>query len=344
MQAGDADAIQALNRAVEVHPGSGLASVLRRRELGEYAGYAGMLRRVRGLREAGARLELVGASVCGEPLLCVALGPRDAPASTLVAGLHPMEWIGIETALTLLEAAVCDPPSDRQLIAFPMANPDGVLKVESLLLRGRRRFVRHNARGVDLNRNFPSFWGGSKLANRLLRKTFAPGSGPSSEPEVKAITGRVATEAVDRALSLHSFGGVVLFPYGAMRELAANHEDLAAWARQIAMAADPGRPYRAVQSARWVPGFTASGMELDWFYDRFSAVSLLIECSRGGVLPGLKRLAHCVDPFAWFNPRDVELTAKTVAEAALPFLRGDPLDAVRGSRPAAPSTQSRIQP
>ncbi len=344
MEAAEDDAIRALNRAVETHPGSGLARALRRRELGDYAGYAGTLRRVRALREAGARLELVGSSVRGQPLLCVAMGPPAAPVSALVAGLHPMEWIGIETTLTLLEAAAQEPPTERQLIAFPIANPDGVSKVEADLLGGKRRFVRHNARGVDLNRNFPSFWDGSKLASRLLRRTFAPGSGPSSEPEVRAITSRLASEEVDRALSLHSFGGVVLFPYGAMRELAVDHADLAAWARRVAMAADPGRPYRAVQSARWVPGFTASGMELDWFYDRFNAVSLLIECSRGGVLPGLKRLAHCVDPFAWFNPRDVAATAKTIAAAALPFLRGDPLHGIRGRGRVAPPTQSRIQP
>ncbi len=321
----NAGARAALESAIAGHPAPDLAELLSRRGLGAYGDYAATLRRILALADGGAGIELLGQSVHGQPLVCVRIGPPDAPVSALLAGLHPTEWIGIETGLRILENCLGEPASDRQLVAFPLANPDGVLQVQDNLLRGIRRFVRHNARGVDLNRNFPSFWGANTLAQRVLRRTFAGGSGPASEPEVRAIVQRLSSLPVDRALSLHSFGGVVLFPYGAMRTRPVEHAALEAWARRVAAAARPKRGYRAVQSARWVPGFTARGMELDYFHEHFGALSLLIECSKGGVLADPWRPSVWTEPFAWFNPTDLEATVGPVARAALPFLAGDPL-------------------
>jgi hypothetical protein len=102
-------------------------------------------------------------------------------------------------------------------------------------------------------------------------------------------------------------------------------DELRGWARAVAKAADPKRGYRAVQSSRWVPGFTAPGMELDWFYDSFGALSLLIECSRGG--QGWPRLTpgKLLEPFAWFNPEQPADVAKPIARAVQPFVLGESL-------------------
>jgi len=255
-----------------------------------------------------------------EPIFALSVGPDDARRTTaILSGVHPMEWIGIETHLTLLERLLDRPPADRCVVSIPVVNPDGVLRVEENLRRSRRRFVRHNARRVDLNRNFPSFWGKRSIARSLFGRTFAAGGGPASEPEVRAVLGCFKGRMVDRALSLHSFGGVVLYPWGGRVFPALDRTELRRWARHVARRADPHRPYRAVQSSHWVPGFTAPGMELDWFYDAHGALSLLVECSRGGLSLSPGKL---LEPFAWFNPPAPERIAPHVAQAVERFVRG----------------------
>ncbi|MEB2313705.1 MAG: M14 family metallopeptidase [Sorangiineae bacterium] len=319
----------ALEEALARGRGGSLRGVLERRGLGDYRDYREVLEALRGFGERGAALELIGESVEGAPLFAVVVGEASARRTTaLVSGLHPMEWIGIEAHLALLERLVAAPPRDRRVVSVVVANPDGVRRVEENLRAGRRRFVRHNARGVDLNRNFPRYWDAFTPARLLPGKLFAGGSGPASEPEVRALTAYLTGSVVDRAASLHSFGGVVLYPYGALLAAAVDAGEHRRWARFVARLADPARPYRARQSSWWVPGATAPGMELDWFHDQHGALSLLVECSRGGVWGrdakgGLgARVARLGEPFAWFNPPEPAPIARSLATALEPFARG----------------------
>ncbi len=127
---------------------------------------------------------------------------------------------------------------------------------------------------------------------------------------------------IDRALSFHSFGGMVLYPYGAFLGAPVDVAEHKRWARYVAEHADRARPYRACQSSHWVPGVTAPGMELDWFHDQHGALSLLVECSHGGVRARRPRLRQLVEPFAWFNPRRPDACAPAIAAAVEPFARG----------------------
>lgn len=192
-----------------------LAEITVPRGFGPYRGYHEMLLGLDRLADRGAALEVIGRSVLGRPLFAVRVEPRFEPTvepcTAVVSGIHPEEWIGIETHLRLLERLLEVRPA-REVLAVPLANPDGVVVVEGHLRAGRRRFVRHNARRVDLNRNFPFAWGRGTPLRRLLPGVYGPGTGPASEPEVHALVERFRHRRVDRALSLHSFGGVVLIP------------------------------------------------------------------------------------------------------------------------------------
>lgn len=312
-----------LARTIDRHRAGPLALVLERRGLGPYRGYAEMLLAVREICERGAQLEVIGESVDGEPLFAVSIGNFDSKRTTvLLSGLRPMEWIGIETHLVLLDRLVEKPPTDRRIVSIVVTNPDGIVHVEHNLRLGRHRFVRHNRRRVDLNRNFPSYWNRFSLTKLLPRTLFRPGTGPASEPEVRAITAYLKGTMVDRAVSFHSFGGMVLHPYGALLRPPLDVAEHRRWARYIARRADPRHPYRVVQSSHWLPGVTAPGMELDYFHDQHGALSLLIECSRGGqeLLP--PRLGKLVEPFAWFNPSRPDACAPSIAAAVEPFARG----------------------
>jgi predicted deacylase len=326
---GDAKDIEpgrALDVAVKKHAEGPLGPITRSRGLGPYRGYGELLVAISHLARRGARLLSYGRSAEGEPLFALHFGraetlaPRShARTAVLLAGLHPSEWIGVETALVVAERLVGVDLGDRAVLVAPLTNPDGVRRVERNLRVGRRRFVRHNARGVDLNRNFDAAWGELGLVQRALSWVFSPGERPHGEPEVEGLAHLLSPLRVDRAISLHSYGGAVLYPRASSRRPIHDEREHVAWAKRIAAACDPKRPYAHAACARWAKGITAGGLELDWFHERHGAISLLVECSRGG--RGLTP-SRLLDPFAWFNPPKVAETASAIADGVVPFVKG----------------------
>ena len=317
----ESDGREAARVAAEKHRRPALARTIGPRRLGAYRGYGELLDAVERLGERGARVREVGRSVRGEPLFAVHLGSEAEGARTAVvlSGVHPIEWIGIETCLALLDRLASEDLGDRAVVAFPIVNPDGVLRVEETLRAGQRRFVRHNARGVDLNRNFDVHWGERGWWQRVVPWLFAPGSAPASEPEVAAIGFELSSRRVDRAVSLHSFGGAVLFPPAHTVWPIRDYEEHRAWARIVARGARD-RPYTAQPCSWWSKGLTHSGLELDWFHERHGALSLLVE-HEGGPSLSLTRLSY---PFAWYNPLEIDRVAPRVAAALTPFMTGAP--------------------
>jgi hypothetical protein len=296
--------------AVDVAPGI----------VGAYRGYAELVAALVDL--PNARLGEVGRSVEGRPIHVVELGAASAPsASALLAGIHAIEWIGVEAMLALLRRLAWSPPADRRIVAFPLLNVDGYCRVEADLRSGRRRFVRGNARDVDLNRNWPAFFRPGRR-RRLLGAWNAGGAAPRSEPEVAAVCGALdalaSRASIDVALSLHSVGRTILYPYGGQWAAPADadrHRRVAA-----AIAARMPQRYWVRQVARWVPGSFAHGMEIDHLHDRYGATALLVECTFGG--GSLAAPGSLVHPFRLFNPRDPERAADAIARALEPFARG----------------------
>ena len=111
--------------------------------------------------------ETIGRSVRGRAIVAVVVGPASAPTKVLVVGcIHGNECAGIAIARRLERMA---PPPDVQWWVVEDLNPDG-----------RAAGVRGNARGVDLNRNWPVGW-------RWRRGgLFDSGPRPVSEPETRA--------------------------------------------------------------------------------------------------------------------------------------------------------------
>jgi hypothetical protein len=109
---------------------------------------------------------IAGQSVEGRPLVVERTGPPDAPRRVLVVGaVHGDEPAGRRVAAALLRAT---PPRGVQVHVIRDLNPDG-----------SRRRTRQNARGVDLNRNFPHRW------RRAPRGRYWPGRRAASEPETR---------------------------------------------------------------------------------------------------------------------------------------------------------------
>jgi hypothetical protein len=139
---------------------------------------------------------------------------------------------------------------------------------------------------------------------------------------VRAIVGRLDALAraarIDRALSLHSFGRMVLFPYAAWWRRSAGHARLQG--AVLGVCARSSEQYRARQVSRWVPGAFGYGMEIDHLHEAYGADALLVECSSGGL-----RLADprsYLDPWRWYNPPDPAPITRDLGDALEPFIRG----------------------
>ena len=136
-----------------------------------------------------------GTSVDGLPLT-VYMPDSGAAEVIILAAIHGDES---ETTVVVSEALRCLPTGDLRAAVILCGNPDG-------LLRG----TRGNARGVDLNRNFPtSNWSADPVfyksrANDARDIALTTGSGPASEPETLALLALIERLQPRAVVSLHS--------------------------------------------------------------------------------------------------------------------------------------------
>ncbi len=124
---------------------------------------------------AAVPAQTLGRSVHGRAITATAVGDPAAPRRVLVVGcIHGNERAGRAVIRRLRGMTL---PAGVGLWTIDAANPDGC-----------RANTRGNARGVDLNRNFPYRW------QSLPRGTYYSGSAPLSEPESRAIRGLLQRE------------------------------------------------------------------------------------------------------------------------------------------------------
>lgn len=125
---------------------------------------------------------VIGTSVQGRAIVAERQGPADAPQVLLVSGqMHGNEWPG-PIVVRLLRALPV--PAGLQVWTVRTMNPDG-----------RAHDVRHNAHGVDLNRNFAARW----------RPQAYSGPRAWSEPESRAMRRLLRWIQPDVVVSFHGF-------------------------------------------------------------------------------------------------------------------------------------------
>ncbi len=110
---------------------------------------------------------VIGRSVEGRPIRALRIGSPRARVKLLVVGsVHGNEPAGKAVVARLRRTR---PPRGTAIWLIEDANPDGAAAN-----------ARHNAHGVDLNRNFPYRW-------QPQDGVYESGPGPASEPETQAI-------------------------------------------------------------------------------------------------------------------------------------------------------------
>ena len=133
-------------------------------------------------RPAVVAKRVIGRSVKDRKIRAFRLGERGGITALLVSTMHGDE----PRTRAILESLRDGPPIEGvDLWVVPVYNPDG-------LARGTRK----NARGVDLNRNYPYRW--ADLDGR-----YESGRKPASEPETRAMMRFLKDVRPDRILSFH---------------------------------------------------------------------------------------------------------------------------------------------
>lgn len=133
--------------------------------------------------ESSPRRHVIGRSIEGRAIEALSYGDGSETV-LIIASIHGSEPAGTPLVDALRDWLEAKPPARRVLIV-PRANPDGLA-----------RRMRHNARDVDLNRNFP-------IEHRAGRPHH--GAAPLSEPESRALHRFIVEQAPEIIVSIHQF-------------------------------------------------------------------------------------------------------------------------------------------
>jgi hypothetical protein len=219
------------------------------------------------------------------------------------ANIHGPELVGGEVALGLL-AALAGPAgaplrARAEVWVAPCLNPDGYARTWATGGAASLRQLRPNARGVDLNRNFPlpagarhsrlPFAGSPRAGSATYR-----GPGPLSEPESAALAGLLQEGDFHAGANLHSFMGALIPARVTDRSCYETYRRLCA---RFA-AAQPARRYRRLAS-RTLDVFT--GEQEDYQHHGCGTWAVCVEVFP--VLDSLRQGAFS-GTFWRFNPKD----------------------------------------
>jgi carboxypeptidase T len=183
-----------------------------------------------------ARLDSIGTSVEGRSILAVEIsdnvGAPEGEPEVLIAGCHhARELMTVEIPLYVMrrlldgygtDPVITDLVDTRDIWIIPIVNPDGHVYVEEHSggqsdgwWRKNRRVNGDGSVGVDLNRNYGYEWGYDDYGSSPTPSSEVyRGTGPFSEPETAAIRDFMASHAFTTSASFHSYGDLLLYPWG----------------------------------------------------------------------------------------------------------------------------------
>lgn len=179
--------------------------------------------------------------------------------------------------------------------------PEGLLENwDGLTLR-----VQRSKEGLDLNRNFPAHW-------RQEFEQQGAGPFPGSEPEVYNLLKFIAAHPnITGGITFHTFGGLLLRPYGTQPDDTMPAEDL--WTFQAIGRKGTelsGYPNISVfHDFRYHPREVITGVFDDWLYDHFGLYAWTVEIWSPQRQAGITEYK----PIDWYREHPVEDDAKLLA-------------------------------
>jgi protein MpaA len=148
--------------------------------------------------------KILGYSVQKRPLVYFEAGQADSKKLTLIqCAIHGDEIPGLAMCFRLIQEIMDkrkSPPAGHRLIVQPLLNPDGMLA---------KNPTRHNANGVDINRNFPTKDFAQDALESWKRKDHGdvrkfPGQTANSEPETQSLVRFIEGDKPQKIISIHT--------------------------------------------------------------------------------------------------------------------------------------------
>lgn len=293
-------------------------------------------------------VETLGTSIEGRSIPVLKISDHAAeddpsePDVLIVGNHHARELMSVEVPLhlarTLLSSYATDPDirrlvDEREVWIVPMLNPDGhVYQQETQERPGwrkNRRLLDDGVFGVDLNRNYPFRWGldDEGSSGNFFNETYR-GATPLSEPESQALMRLVQRQEFEIALSYHSFGELLLYPWGYTRmQRTPDHAVYVALAAE--MVRDNGyRPGNAYSGVIYVTnggwGDTMYGDTSTKSKQTFAFTVELNSLAQGGFWPPESLIQPTCDRLLSLNLYALEVAAdvRAATPPAAPLLSG----------------------
>lgn len=217
---------------------------------------------------------------------CIRIGKAGAPRKLVIdAAIHAREWKNTQIIMRQTEEILRDYREHKKrfqktcIYIIPMDNPDGVSisqygfeairnkKLRKLCKKiGHAKIWKANARGVDLNDNFPV--GTRKKWMKKKPDYMAyPGKKASSERETKALIRFIQEIKPKAVLNLHSTGSIIYWDFDVDETM---HDKLYEFASKVSSFNE----YRMMPSGG---GTEPAGGFADWLNYKEEIVSITIE-------------------------------------------------------------------
>jgi carboxypeptidase T len=231
--------------------------------------------------------DTIGLSVEGRPLYFVrisnnpAVDQPDKPEVLYNAVHHAREPAAMSQLIYfmwyLLENYGSDPEvtalvDRRELWFVPCVNPDGYVYNQTVapngggMWRKNRRDNGDGSFGVDLNRNYGWFWGNDDFGSSpFTGSEVYRGTGPFSEPETQAMRDLCNDHEFRAALNYHTYGNMVINPWGAQDQLTADSALYLAHGHELTR-----NNGLAVGTTTQVLYYNVNGTSDDWMYGDLS--------------------------------------------------------------------------
>jgi carboxypeptidase T len=200
----------------------------------------------------------------------------DEPKVLYTALMHAREPAGMMSVIFFMEWLLENYGSDPratyvlercQLYFVPVINPDGYEFNRSTNPTGGgmwRKNMRNNgsSTGVDLNRNWPYEWGFDNSGSSPTPSSDVyRGPGPGSEPEIINLMELAHTHAFRTAFNYHSFGNLLLYPFGYDLLVTPDHTLYRQASKRLVR-----ENFYNFGIAFQTVGYVANGVSDDWFY------------------------------------------------------------------------------
>ena len=223
----------------------------------------------------------------------------DEPDILFVGLHHAREWISAEVpyylAINLVQTYQSDESvktliDNSEIWIVPVLNPDGLeySRTVDRMWRKNRRDNGDGTFGVDLNRNYDYMWGGSGSSGETSSDIYR-GPLPFSEPETVAMRDLISDTNRDfqAVLSYHSYGQLILYPWGYKEEAADDSSTMKALGDEMSdlIKNVHGKYYKCEQSSEL---YLTSGDLTDWVYGTAQVPAFTIELRPESFDPGFE--------------------------------------------------------